>query len=490
MAPRGSDGPDRAVLAVDQGTSGTKALVVAADGSVLASAQVTVRPRYGADGLVEQDPAGLLASVVEAGRRAVEQAGVPVAAVGLANQGETVLAWDRSTGEPLTDAIGWQDRRSEGVCRRMAAVDGTAHRLADLTGLALDPYFAAPKMAWLRENLTSDGVVTTSDTWLVHSLTGAFVTDASTASRTMLLDLDACRWSAEACAAFGLDDEVRPDVVDASGTFGETDSFGPRIPLTGLLVDQQAALLGEGCLRPGEAKCTYGTGAFLLANLGASARRSTNGLTASVAWRFDGAATYCLDGQVFTVASAVRWLVDIGVLGSADDLDRVGSGVADAGGVTFVPALAGLGGPWWRPDAKGTVTGLGLDSTAGHLVRALVEGIAAQVAVLVDAAAADTGVPPVTLRVDGGLTRSRLLMQTQADLLQVPVEVFASPDATALGVAAAARVGLQPGLALAAAVPPWRPAAVYEPQVSAAQAGDRLAGFRTAVAGSLRRDEP
>ncbi|MFI5100939.1 MAG: FGGY family carbohydrate kinase, partial [Actinomycetes bacterium] len=353
------------MLAVDQGTSGTKALVVAGDGSVLASAQVAVRPRYGADGLVEQNPAELLASVVEAGIRAVEQAGVPVAAVGLANQGETVLAWDRSTGEPLTDAIGWQDRRSEAVCRRMAAVDGTAQRLADLTGLALDPYFAAPKMAWLRENLTRDGVVTTSDAWLVHALTGAFVTDASTASRTMLLDLDACRWSAEACAAFGLGDEVRPDVVDASGSFGATDAFGPRVPLTGLLVDQQAALLGEGCLRLGEAKCTYGTGAFLLANLGSAARRSTNGLTASVAWRFDGSPTYCLDGQVFTVASAVRWLVDIGVLASADDLDRVGSGVADAGGVTFVPALAGLGGPWWRPDARGAVTGLGLDSAAG-----------------------------------------------------------------------------------------------------------------------------
>ena len=177
-------------------------------------------------------------------------------------------------------------------------------------------------------------------------------------------------------------------------------------------------------------------------------------------------------------------------MASADDLDRVGSGVADTGGVTFVPALAGLGGPWWRPDARGAVTGLGLDSAAGHLVRALVEGIAAQVAALVDAAAADTGVPPVTLRVDGGLTRSRLLMQTQADLLQVPVEVFASPDATALGVAAAARVGLQPGLALTDAVPPWRPAAVYEPQVSAAQAGDRLAAFRTAVAASLRPDQP
>jgi glycerol kinase len=482
LAPRGH------VLAIDQGTSGTKALVVSADGVVLGSAQVQVRPRYGADGMVEQDPAELLASVVEAGRLAIERAGVPVEAVGLANQGETVLAWDRDTGRPLTDAIGWQDRRSEVVCRRLAGVDGTSERLAELTGLALDPYFAAPKMAWLRENVTRDGVVTTSDAWLVHALTGAFVTDASTASRTMLLDLDSCAWSAEALEMFGLGREQLPEVVDSAGQFGTTEEFGAPVPVTGLLVDQQAALLGEGCLRPGEAKCTFGTGAFLLVNLGSVAARSTSGLTASVAWRLGGSATYCLDGQVFTVASAVRWLVDVGVLDSAEDLDRVGSDVEDSGGVTFVPALAGLGGPWWCGDARGGITGLTLDTSPGHLVRALVDGIAAQVVALVDAVAADTGTALAALRVDGGLTRSRLLMQTQADLLQVPVEVFASADATALGVAAAARLGLDPGLGLPDAVPAWRPAAVYEPAVPASEAADRLAAFGTAVALSLRRD--
>ncbi len=481
MAPRSSAGN---VLAVDQGTSGTKALVVSADGGVLASAQVPVRPRYGADGLVEQDPAELLASVLEAGRRAVEQAGGRVDAVALANQGETVLAWDKATGRPLTDAIVWQDRRSEGICRRLA---DRADRLAELTGLALDPYFAAPKMAWLRENVTRDGVVTTSDVWLVHALTGAFVTDASTASRTMLLDLDGCVWSAEAVETFGLGGEPLPEVVDAAGAFGTTEAFGAALPLTGLLVDQQAALLGEGCLVEGTAKCTYGTGAFLLANLGPRARRSTAGLTASVAWRVGGVPTYCLDGQVFTVASAVRWLVDIGVLASAADLDRVGGAVADSGGVTFVPALSGLGGPWWRGDARGSLAGLSLDTAPGHLVRALVDGIAAQVTALTEAVAADTGVPPVSLRVDGGLTGSRLLMQTQADLLQVPVEVFASPDATALGVAAAARLGLDPGRTLAGAVPPWQPAAVYEPVVSPGEAADRLGAFHAAVALGLDR---
>jgi len=463
-----------AVLAIDQGTSGTKALVVAPGGEVLGSAQVDVRPTYGEGGLVEVDRRDLLGSVVAAGRAALDAAGARVDAVGLANQGETVLVWDRASGEPRSPAVVWQDRRSAGVCERLAPY---AQRLAALTGLTLDPYFAAPKMAWLRETSTRDGVVTTSDAWLLHELTGSYVTDASTASRTMLLDLDTCAWSAEATALFGLAEMELPRVVDVAGSVGTTTMFGPELPVAGLMVDQQAALLGQGCLLPGTAKCTYGTGAFLLATTGPQPRRSSSGLTASVAWRLSGEPTYCLDGQVFTVASAVRWLVDVGVLAAADELDAVGSRVPDAGGVTFVPALAGLGGPWWRGDARGSLHGLSLQTEPGHLVRALVDGIAAQVASLVAAAAVDTGAPLSTLRVDGGLTRSRLLMQAQADLLQAPVEVFASPDATALGVAAAARLGIDPGLALSDAVPSSPPAAVYEPRATADEAGERLGRF-------------
>ncbi len=467
------------VLAIDQGTSATKALVICPDRGVLGSAEAAVRPTYGADGLVEQDPGDLLASVLDAGHRALAAAGEPVAAVGLANQGETVLAWNPDSGEPLTPAIGWQDRRSAGVCVRLAERAG---ELEQLTGLSLDPYFAAPKMAWLRENLTRAGVVTTSDSWLVHQLTGAFVTDASTASRTMLLDLDAADWSPSAVEAFGLGGERLPRVVDAAGPVGTTRAFGPApLPLTGLLVDQQAALLAEGCTGAGDAKCTYGTGAFLLATLGPAARRSTAGLATSVAWRLDGAATYCLDGQAFTVASAVRWLVDLGVLDSAADIDRLAGSVPDAGGVTFVPALAGLGGPWWRSDVRGSLTGLALETTPAHLVRALVEGVAAQVAELASAAAADLGGPLTSLRVDGGLTRSRVLMQVQADLLGLPVEVYGSPDATALGVGAVARLGLDPTLALDDALPRWTPSAVYEPSIGADQAAERRAAFRTAV---------
>ena len=477
------------VLAIDQGTSGTKALVVCAQRGVIASAEVAVRPRYGSDGVVEQDPAELLESVLAAGRGALAECGEAVDAVGLANQGETVLAWDPATGAPLTDALVWQDRRAESVCRQLS---GDRGELAALTGLSLDAYFAAPKMAWLRRNLTGDGVVTTSDVWLVHQLTGAFVTDASTASRTMLLDLDTTGWSVRALEIFALAGERLPAVVDTAGPFGSTTAFssgGAPVPLTASVVDQQAALAGQGCLTAGTAKCTYGTGAFLLANVGGRALRSAAGLTTSVAWRLAGQPTYCLDGQVFTVASAVRWLVDLGVLSAARDLDRVAGTVPDAGGVTFVSSLAGLGGPWWRGDARGSVSGLGLDTTAGHLVRALLEGIAAQVVELADATAADLGAPLASLRVDGGLTRSTQLMQIQADLLQAPVEVFASPDATALGAAALARVGLDPTLSLQDAAVAVAPSSVYLPQIGPEQAADRRAGFRSAVARELDRGD-
>ncbi|MFD8636948.1 FGGY family carbohydrate kinase [Streptomyces sp. NPDC059533] len=470
------------VLAVDQGTSGTKALVICPVRGVIGSASAPVRPAYLPGGRVEVDPRELLDSVVDAGRAALAAAGEPVVAVGLANQGETVLAWDPASGEPLTDAIVWQDRRAEELCTELAP---HAALLQERTGLPLDPYFAAPKMAWIRRDLTRQGVVTTSDVWLVHRLTGAFVTDAATAGRTQLLDLDTVDWSPAALDVFGLTGERLPEVVDADAHIGTTTAFGPPLPLTGLLVDQQAALLAQRVTEPGTAKCTYGTGAFLLAQTGPRPRRSTTGLVGCVAWRLGGETSYCLDGQVYTAASAVRWLTDLGVISGAHDIDTVGGTAPDSGGVTFVPALAGLAAPWWRGDLRGSVTGLGLDTTAGHLVRALCDGIAAQVAELADAVAADLGAPLAALRVDGGLTRSALLMQAQADLLRIPVEVSALPDATALGVGAVARLGLDPSLTVAEAVPEWKPSAVYEPRAGSGQAAERRARFRTAVSALL-----
>ena len=470
------------ILAVDQGTSATKALVVAPGRGVIAEAEIPVHPEAVGDGGVEQDPEELWTSVVEAGRLAVDRSGEPVGAVGLANQGETVLAWDPDSKRPLSTALSWQDRRAAGVCKRL---EGQADELTRVTGLPLDPYFAAPKITWLREQVTADGVACTTDAWLVARLTGAMVTDAATASRTLLLDLDRVDWSPEACRAFGVDPATLPTVTGCAEPVGETSAFGPPVPLAGLAVDQQAALFAEACLAAGEAKCTYGTGAFLLATVGEAPRRSSAGLVGCVAWRLGDRTTYCLDGQVYTVGAAVGWLQQVGLVGGPEDLDGLGGQVGSPGGVAFVPGLAGLGAPFWRPAAKGSFVGLSLGTSRAHLVRAVVEGIAAQVAWLAKAAGDDLGRPLQRLRVDGGLTRSAVLMQVQADLLQAPVEVYPSPNATALGVAALARLGAGDATDPAVVTGGWSPAATYEPRVGAAEAADRLERWRRAAEATL-----
>jgi glycerol kinase len=465
------------VLAIDQGTSGTTAIVVV-DGRVVASATEGVRPAYLSDGRVEQDPGALLTSVLGAGRRALEAAGGAVDAVALANQGETVLAWDPASGEPLTTAIVWQDNRAASVC---AGLTDHAERVAAVTGLVLDPYFSAPKMAWVRGHLTRAGVVTTSDTWLLHQLTGELVTDVTTASRSLLLDLDSATWSPEMLAVFGLGDEVLPRLVACDEVIGTTSAFGAEVPVVGLLVDQQAALLAQDCRAPGETKCTYGTGAFLLTSTGATPTRSQSGLTTSVASRLRGETAYCLDGQVYTAGSAVRWLVDLGVLARADEVDSaVGADPGDS--VLFVPALAGLAAPWWRSDATASLHGLTLATDRGDIVAAVLRGLAAQVVDLLAVVSTDVGEPVNRLRVDGGLTRSRFLMQAQADLAQVPVDVYPSADATALGAAAAAVIGLDPSQSVSEVVGGWSPSMTYEPQWSRERAEEHLGRWREAVA--------
>jgi glycerol kinase len=463
------------VLAIDQGTSSTKALVVSGDGEVLGESSAPVNPRVGAQGAVEQDPEELLQSIVEAGRAAFAAAGEAVDAFGLANQGETVLRWDGKTGRPLGPALSWQDRRAVTVTRELAE---QADRLTELTGLPLDPYFAAPKMTWLRREQGDEGLVTTVDAWLNQQLAGAFVTDAATASRTLLLDLESTTWSEEACTSFGLDPDLQPEIVDCDAAVGETDAFGETLPLTGLAVDQQAALFAESCFAPGEAKCTYGTGAFILATAGEQVAHSRARLAACVAWRLGGTTTYCLDGQVYSAGSAVSWLRELELISEAADLDRVDPG---SGEVLFVPSLAGLGAPFWAPEARGGWLGLSLGTRRDDLVSALVWGIAAQVASLAQAMGGDIGRPLERLRVDGGLTRSSALMQAQADLLQAPVELYPSPDATALGVGALARLGSGAASTPAEAVGGWSSAAVFEPRMDPAEAEERLARWHAAA---------
>ncbi|UGQ11353.1 carbohydrate kinase [Yinghuangia sp. ASG 101] len=471
-----------AILAIDQGTSGTKAIVVDADdGSIVAIAEEAIRPTYLPGGGVEQNPHELLDSVLNAGRRAVNASHRPITGVALANQGETVLAWDPATGAPLSQAIVWQDRRADSVCAEMTE---HADHIARRTGLVLDPYFSAPKMAWLRRNVTREGVVTTTDTWLVHHLTGEFVTDAATASRSLILDLDTVTWDEELLGLFGLTGERLPRIVACDDIVGTTRAFGGDVPVAGLIVDQQAALIAEGCLQEGSAKCTYGTGAFLLANTGLNPVRSHAGLTTSVAWRAAGHTPYCVDGQVYTVASAVRWLQDLGLVPSATDLDTLAA--SDAEGVLCVPAFAGLAAPWWAPDATASFTGLTLATRREHLVLAVLQGIAAQVAELGALVAADLGRPLSRLRADGGLTNSAALMQAQADIAQIPVDIYPHAHATPLGAAALARCALDPALGLKEAVGDWRPTTVYEPRWSR----DRAEEFRGRWARAARPGAP
>jgi len=468
-----------AVLAIDQGTSATKALVVDDDGSVLGVAEVPVAVHATSGGGVELDPEALWQSVVAAGQQALTSAGHPsLQAIGLANQGETVLAWDRRTGQPDGPAIVWQDRRSTEICEALAP---HAARLAHLTGLELDPYFVAPKIAWLRGRVAPGLTITTTDTWLLHRLCGAFVTDVATAGRSLLLDLESGAWSDEACRVFGIDPAGLARVVGNATPLGDCTTFGGSVPVTGACVDQQAALFAETCHTAGEAKCTYGTGAFMLACTGSTPTRSANGLVGCPAWSLDGALTWCLDGQVYTAGAAVSWLIDMGIMQSPGDLDLLGGAVVDSAGTTFVPALAGLAAPYWKPNAKAAFTGMSLGTERGHLVRAAIDGIAAQVALLAHAAGRDLGAPLTRLRVDGGLTRSQTLLQVQADLLQCPVEVYPSPHATALGVAAFAAIGA--GRPLPSGT--WQPSAIVEPSISGDEASARLATWQAVAEATL-----
>lgn len=468
-----------AILALDQGTSGSKAIVIDSDG-VHAVAENAIHPEYLPGGAVEQDPIELYNSLVDAGRAAVTEAGLPIEGVSLANQGETVLAWDPNTGEPLTRCIVWQDRRAESVVERLRDHADEVHQR---TGLVLDCYFTAPKMVWLRENLTTAGVVTTTDTWIIHRLTGEFVTDTSTASRSLLFNVDDVAWDARLLEIFGLTGERLPRAVASDEIVGTTSVFGPELPLGGLMVDQQAALFAENCLNRGDAKCTYGTGAFILVNMGETAPRFANGLTTSIAWTLRGSTTYCSDGQVYTAASAVRWMQEMGMVTKPAAMDDTASPTSE--GVICAPSFAGLAAPWWEPEAGAFISGMKLSTGRPQIVRAVLEGIAAQIAELSDLTSAELGEGLTRLRVDGGLTKSSVLMQAQADLLQTPIDTYPSAHATALGTAAALRLALDPDLAVADAPYPWQAAAVYRPQWSPAEAKAFRQRWRSSVEANL-----
>ena len=456
------------ILAIDQGTTATKAVVIGAGGEVLAHASQSVATAALPGGGMEQDPEEIWRTVLGAGTEATARSGRRIDAVALATQGESVMASDPDTGAPLSALITWQDRRAEGICRTL---DSHAGRLAEATGLRLSSYFTAPKLAWLREDVTRDGVVSTIDAWLLNRMTGRFVTDAATASRSLLVDLAGGTWNRELVGLFGLDGERLPEIVGNDEVVGETSLFGRPVPVAGVILDQPSALLAQNCLDAGQTKVTYGTGAFLLANVGARPPHRPR-LTCSTAWQVGGRRTFCVDGQVFSCATALSWLVGIGVLDRVDRLDEFCA--ATPGGAVFVPGF---------DEAAGArLTGLDLATNRGQVVAAVVYGIAASIAELY----ALTGLDVELLQVDGGLSNSRALLQAQADLLQIPVRAYHGAHATAQGAAALARVALDGQRTIELELDVGAGRARNEPvrpRWSARQAADYRARWRDAAGG-------
>ncbi len=443
------------VLALDQGTTGSTALLFGDDGRVLGRGYREIRQHYPSPGWVEHDPEEILATTLAAAREAL--AGEVPAAIGITNQRETVVAWDRVTGRPLHRAIVWQDRRTAARCRALRAEHGDAF-LAERTGLVWDPYFSASKMEWLLREVpdlaarTAQGEVAfgTVDSWLAFRLTGdrAHVTDHTNASRTLLYDLTAKDWSDELLALFGVPREALPAVVPSSGVVGVTPRalLGAEIPVAGLVGDQQAALFGQGCHRPGEAKNTYGTGAFLLMLVGDRAGPAPGGqVLTTAACDARGAPTLAVEGAIFIAGAAIQWLRDeLKIITSAAETEALARSVPDTGGVAFVPALVGLGAPYWEAEARGTLVGLTRGTGVAHLARAALEAMAYSTRDVADAMVAATGVPLTSLRVDGGAAANDWLMEFQAAVLGVPVLRPDVVETTALGAAGLA--GLATGV--------------------------------------------
>ena len=495
----------KAILALDEGTTGATALVVGEDGQVLGRGYQEIPQHFPQPGWVEHDPEDLFEAVIAAGRAAIAVSRLSpadLAGIGITNQRETVVLWERSTLRPVARAIVWQDRRTADRCRRLRE-EGRADWLTERTGLLPDPYFSATKLEWLlhepglrRRAEAGELAAGTVESWLVARLTGgtAHVSDHTNASRTLLYHLERRQWDPELLDLFGVPPKLLPTIVRSSGVVGEAHAewFGRALPIAGLAGDQQAALFGQGCVIPGAAKNTYGTGAFLLAYTGGARVRSRHGLLATAAVGPEGAPAYAVEGSVFIAGAAIQWLRDgLGLIAQAAESEAMARSVPDTGGVTFVPAFAGLGAPYWEAEARGTIVGLTRGTTKAHLLRAALEAMAHSSADLLGGVAEDAGRVIDVLRVDGGASANDWLMQFQADVLGVPVERPDVVETTALGAAGLA------GLALGV----WRSAGEFQQRRhfarftsrwSAAERERQRAGWARAIGATLnwaqRRD--
>jgi glycerol kinase len=486
------------ILAIDQGTTSTRSIVFDRAGRSVAMARREFAQHYPAPGWVEHDPEDIWRDVLATAKEAMAQAAVPIAAIGIANQRETVVAWDRASGVPIGRAIVWQDRRTAPTCATLRA-DGVEPMIRARTGLLLDPYFSATKLAWLLDHVPGardraargDILFGTVECFLLWRLTGGRVhaTDATNASRTLLFDIHRQCWDDDLLRLFGIPRAMLPEVRDNSCVFGATDPalFGVAIPIAGMAGDQQAALVGQACLAPGLVKSTYGTGCFALLNTGRRPVMSGNRLLTTVAYRLDGQTTYALEGATFVAGAAVKWLRDgIGLITHAADTNDMATAVADNHGVYMVPGFVGLGAPHWQPEARGLICGLTLDATAAHIARAALESVAYQTLDLLDAMAADSA-PSQALRVDGGMSANDWFCQFLADMLQIPVERPAVLETTALGAAflAGMAVGVHGGPDAVGAA--WQCDRRFVPRLDGAARAVLLAGWRDAVSRALRQ---
>ena len=483
----------RTILVIDEGTTSTRAMLFGLDGTCLGSSQRELAQHYPAPGLVEHDAAEIWQRTLACTQEMVEKAGGAerIAAIGITNQRETIVFWDKSTGEPLSRAIVWQDRRTADRC---AALKEQGHEPAvqAKTGLLLDPYFSASKIGWALEHwpqLREAGerlAVGTVESWLVWKLTGGLhVTDATNASRTALMAIGSGGWDDGLLALFGVPRGILPEIVDCAGRFGETRLFGAPIPICGLAGDQQAATIGQACLTPGDTKATYGTGAFVLTATGTTLPASRHRLLATVAWQLAGQRHYALEGSVFVAGSLIKWLRDdLGLLATAGESEAIARSVPDNSGVYLVPALSGLGAPWWRPDARAAITGLSFSAGRAHIVRAALEAQALQTHDLKTAFAGD-GCDWARLRIDGGMAANDWLGQDLADMLGVTVERPGFVETTAMGAAMLAGVGAGLFESLEEAATLRGDVRAFEPAIDGDARQQRLDGWSKAVAAVL-----
>ena len=483
---------ERRILAIDQGTSSSRAIVFGAAGGVCAVAQREITPRYPRPGWVEHDPEEIWRTTVAVCREALEAAG-PVVAAGITNQRETTVVWDRESGKAIHPAIVWQDRRTAGQCAALAA-EGRGALFEEKTGLRLDPYFSGTKVAWILDHVegarahAEQGRLAfgTIDTFLLWRLSGGteHATDATNASRTLLFDIHAQCWDDALLDALRVPRSLLPEVRDSAGEFGTTRSelLGAALPVTGVAGDQQAAGIGQACFASGMVKCTYGTGCFALLHTGGSVVPSRHGLLGTVAYRLGGEVAYALEGSIFVAGAAMQWLRDaLCVIKHAPESEGLAKSLPDNQGVYLVPAFAGLGAPHWKPEARGALFGLTRDSGVAHFARAALESVAYQTRDLMAAMAADAGEAPATLRVDGGMCANDWLMQFLADVLDLPVERPVVTETTALGAARLAGLGAGLEASPGALAQGWRLDRRFEPAMPAATREGLLAGWEDAL---------